>query len=84
MLCLCSINSSIEHSTVWNRDINACRNMAIIFLSIVSLQGRPHRFCHPRDLLEKQALLLALEEAGGGSDGDGERENDQISINDSP
>jgi hypothetical protein len=56
--------------------------MAIIFLSIVSLQGRPHRFCHPRDLLEKQAIQLALEEAGGGSDG--ERENDQISINDSP
>ena len=52
--------------------------MAIIFLSIVSHQGRPHRFCHPRDLLEKQALQLALEEAGGGSDGGGGSESDSF------
>ena len=50
---------SNEYSTVLNRDINACRNMAIIFLSIIAGLGRPIRFCRSAAELALDAEVLA-------------------------
>ena len=46
------------YTTVLNRDINACLNMAIIFLAIVSGFSRPRRFCRSNDLLVMDAAVL--------------------------
>ena len=54
-------------ATVLNRDINACLNMAIIFLSIVSGSGRPRRFCRTNDRLAMDAAVLRQ---GGTADDD--------------
>jgi len=34
----------VQNTTVLNRDVNACRNFATIFLSIIAGHGRPPRF----------------------------------------
>jgi hypothetical protein len=49
---------SNENSTVLNRDVNACRNMAIIFLSIVVGLGRPSRFCRSQEEIDLNAAIL--------------------------
>ena len=49
---------SNENSTVLNRDVNACRNMAIIFLSIVAGLGRPSRFCRSQEEIALNAAIL--------------------------
>ena len=34
---------------VWQRDVNACRNIGIIFFSLQANQGRPSFYGEPRD-----------------------------------
>ena len=57
-LSTCIEAPSNEKSTVLNRDVNACRNMAIIFLSIVAGLGRPKRFCRSQEEMNLNAAIL--------------------------
>ena len=59
-------NNQTEHSTVWNRDVNSCRNMAIIFLSVLLYGTRPKRF-RRRISQAKLDRAVSTENAGGGN-----------------